>query len=460
MTENHVPQDAQPRPIIIGAGATGLSAAYQMAKMNLNPIVFEAAPTVGGLAGDFDLAEGKVEKFYHHWFGSDNEVFDLVRELGLGGSIVRRATSTGMYYSNQIFKLSSPLDLLRYSPLRPFDRLRLGLMSLEARRVKDWRGIEHLTAREWLIGLGGHRVYDQVWEPLLKGKFGKFADQVGASWMWTKLHLRGGSRGKNQKEELFYLHGGSGNFMETLARSAVSLGAEIRTDAAVDQIVVENGKAIGVVSQGTYHAASSVLSTVAPMLVAGMLGKNEEEPVLAKQVRELNQVEYLANVCVTLLVTESLSSTYWLNVADPEFPYVGVIEHTNMYEDPKWGSTKIVYLSKYLPVDDPMYTMSDEDLINFSIPHLKRMFPHFGADKIVGSHVWRAEHAQPIITPNYSRIKPAQISSVANLFMASMAHIFPEDRGVNYALKQGRELGYLVGERLLTADDLKRAQYV
>jgi protoporphyrinogen oxidase len=131
-----------------------------------------------------------------------------------------------------------------------------------------------------------------------------------------------------------------------------------------------------------------------------------------------------------------------------------------MYEDPKWGSTKIVYLSKYLPVDDPMYTMSDEDLIKFSIPHLQRMFPHFGADKIVGSHVWRAEHAQPIITPNYSRIKPAQISSVTDLFMASMAHIFPEDRGVNYALKQGRELGYLVGERLLVTDDLDRAQYV
>ena len=42
----------------------------------------------------------------------------------------------------------------------------------------DWKAIEHMTARDWLIRLGGREVFRVVWEPLLQGKFGEFADQV------------------------------------------------------------------------------------------------------------------------------------------------------------------------------------------------------------------------------------------------------------------------------------------
>ncbi|MFX5522397.1 hypothetical protein ABTD78_24315, partial [Acinetobacter baumannii] len=75
-------------------------------------------------------------------------------------------TNTGMYYANQFFKLSTPMDLLRFTPLGFFDRIRLGLLALRARRVKNWMELEDKTAEQWLKELGGESVFRVVWEPL------------------------------------------------------------------------------------------------------------------------------------------------------------------------------------------------------------------------------------------------------------------------------------------------------
>ncbi len=59
---------------------------------------------------------------------------------------------------------------------------------------------------------------------------------------------------------------------------------------------------------------------------------------------------------MVLELRHSLSDTYWLNVNDPSFPYVGIIEHTNFESPESYGGSHIVYLSKYLPASDPLYT--------------------------------------------------------------------------------------------------------
>lgn len=100
-----------------------------------------------------------------------------------------------MRYANNFFKLSAPLDLLRFSPLPFLDRIRLGLPALRARRVKDWRVLENRTAANWIREVDGERVYRVIWEPLLRGKFGNVAQEVSAVWFWNKLKLRGGSCG-------------------------------------------------------------------------------------------------------------------------------------------------------------------------------------------------------------------------------------------------------------------------
>src|SRR5687767_4544778 len=116
----------KPHVAIIGGGFTGLAAAVKLLKSGAKVTCFEADSSLGGLAGGFDIGGQMLERFYHHWFNNDRYVIDLVKEIGLEDQVVLRPTRTGMYFAKSFFKLSSPLDLLRFTPLNFLDRIRLG----------------------------------------------------------------------------------------------------------------------------------------------------------------------------------------------------------------------------------------------------------------------------------------------------------------------------------------------
>ena len=80
----------------------------------------------------------------------------------------------------------------------------------------------------------------------------------------------------------------------------------------------------------------------------------------------------------------------------PWFPFVGVIEHTNFDTSDEYGGDHIVYLSRYLPVQDPLWSYSEERYFENAKSYLKKMFPSFEDDWVVEYKIWRSEHAQPI----------------------------------------------------------------
>jgi len=426
----------------VGAGFTGLSAAYELAKAGQKVVVLEKEPTVGGLASGFEVGGFTLERFYHHWFTNDVHVMDLISDIGRSGEVVFRPTRTGMYYANKIFRLSTPVDLLKFKALGPVDRIRLGLLALKARGIKNWRAIEHLTARDWLIQMAGRRVFEIVWEPLLTGKFGPYADKVGAVWFWKKLALRGGSRDREGREVLAYYRGGFSELAEALKRKLEEMGVEVRVNEGVTGLEIEAGRVTAVHTQSGTVPADAVLMTQALPLVADLI-EGHAEPAY---VSSLRRIEYLANICLVLELDRSLSDTYWLNVNDPTFPFVGVIEHTNFEPPENYGGRHIVFLSKYLPESDPLYRMADEEVLDFAVPHLQRMFPHFRREWVGAHHVWRARFSQPIAEPGYSKLLPPEETPLSNMFITSMAQIYPEDRGTNYAIREGRRVGRKLAE--------------
>lgn len=443
--------------VIIGGGFTGLSAAYELASRGEKVIVLEKESMVGGLASGFQVGEFTLERFYHHWFTNDRHVMDLIEEIGCKDQVVFRPTRTGMYYSNTIFRLSTPLDLLKFKALSFPNRIRLGLLALRARAVRNWKAIEHLTARDWLIKLAGPEVFRVVWEPLLVGKFGPYADKVGAVWFWKKLVLRGGSRASDGREVLAYYRGGFSELAEALKRKLESMGVDIRLNAAVSAIETDrNGEACAVRLDGDPISARAVLLTQALPQIADLLEGHVDHDFVAR----LRRIDYLANICLVLELDRSLSETYWLNVNDPSFPFVGVIEHTNFEPPESYGGRHIVFLSKYLPESDALYKMPDEQVLDFAVPHLQRMFPDFQREWVTGHHVWRARFSQQIAEPNYSKLIPPEQSPIPNVLITSMAQIYPEDRGTNYAIREGRraaaDLARRFGE-VSASDSLKLA---
>ena len=379
----------QPSVAIIGGGFTGLAAAYELTKQGIKVTVHEASSDLGGLAAAFDVQGEKLERFYHHWFTNDQHVMQLIDELGLNDKVSINPTNTGVYYANNFFKLSTPWDLLNFTPLPFLDRIRLGLLALRARRVKNWQELEDKTAAQWLKELGGENVYRIVWEPLLKGKFGPVAEQISAVWFWNKLKLRGGSRGKGGEERLAYFKGGFVALVDALAERIQIQGGLVVTHSKVSTIEPMESQ-WQVTTSTDKFIVDHVIITPALPLIADMIQTWASADYLAS----LRRIQYLANVCLVLQLKHSLSDTYWLNVNDPSFPFVGVIEHTNFERPESYAGRHIVYLSKYLPHTDELFQMTPDQVLDYALPYLQKMFPDLqqGLDFLIIRYGERVGH--------------------------------------------------------------------
>src|SRR5215470_14123315 len=106
-----------PHVVIIGAGFSGLAAGFELSQRGVRVTILEQDAEIGGLAGSFRVKNERLEKFYHHWFTNDTYILQLVKELGTQQQVLFRPARTGMYFAHDFFKLSTPLDLLRFTPL-------------------------------------------------------------------------------------------------------------------------------------------------------------------------------------------------------------------------------------------------------------------------------------------------------------------------------------------------------
>jgi protoporphyrinogen oxidase len=448
MTDTLSPQNSdQPsdsKIVIIGAGFTGLAAGYELTKLRLRPTILEAEPEPGGLAGTFKVGETRLERFYHHWFTNDRFLMELAAELGLANLLIHRPTLTGIYYTNSLFRLSSPLDVLRFQPLSIPHRLRLGMMLLAARSIRHWHDLDDEPAAVWLRRLCGEKVYRTVWEPLLRGKFGDYADRISAAWFWSKFKLRGSSRGHDGREQLVYCKGGFATLADAMIRKIEAAGGRVITGSPVTALSTAKGR-ITSVSTGNHNYPADAVMLTTPLPIAAKLLSGHVPQVYWEN---LLRIRFLANRCLVLELDRALSDLYWINVNDPSFPFVGVIEHTNFVGDAAYGGRHIVYLSRYCAADDPFLWFTDNEALAFALPYLKRMFPALEPHMILEAHSWQADYAQPLVEVGYSKLIPPHDTPIDGVYLATMAQVYPEDRGTNYAIRDGRKVAVALAQSL------------
>src|SRR5512146_1290396 len=88
--------------VIIGAGPAGLTAAYELVKRNIRPIVLEKADRVGG------LSRTEVYKGYHfdiggHRFYTKVEGIQQLWQEMLGEDLLRVPRLSRIHYHNRFF---------------------------------------------------------------------------------------------------------------------------------------------------------------------------------------------------------------------------------------------------------------------------------------------------------------------------------------------------------------------
>ncbi len=162
--------------IIVGAGITGLTAAYEAQRRGLRPLVLEASARAGGLIRTDRMEGFTIEAGPDSVLAQKPAGLDLIRELGLGNQIieVRKPGGAFVLRGRNLYKLPSPSllglpltwrALATYNLLPWSARLRMALEPLvPARRSQDDESIGSFFRRRF----GGATV-DLIAQPLLGG---------------------------------------------------------------------------------------------------------------------------------------------------------------------------------------------------------------------------------------------------------------------------------------------------
>jgi protoporphyrinogen oxidase len=444
------------RIAVLGAGMTGLVAAYRLASEH-ECDVYERWPGLGGQVATLDVGDGHLlERYYHHLFTSDRHIAELYEELGMEGAIEWIPSSVAIFTDGASHPFTSPLDLLRFGPLSLRARLRMGLSTLRLQRgdgrVEDFEGE---TARSWIERSMGREPWEKVWGPLMRGKFGERADEISMAWLWKRLTVRRQASGRELgREHLGYPHGGWQPLLERLREQVEAGGGRVLIDRPAARLD-RDGSGLTVswgapeswrkghdpqdFDAGGEERYDAVIATVPNDVFERLLAPSLTEAVGEQYLGRLRSIEYHEALCMLLELDRRFSDFYWTNVADPEIPFVGLVEQTNLVPEERYGGRRFLYIANYVERGDPLLRLSPEELLDRYEPGLRRVNPGFERGWVRSLWSFREPAAQPVVTVGYGDRIPSLDTGVRGLVLANTTQIYPEDRGTNYSVRLGGE---------------------
>ncbi len=450
------------RVAVLGAGVAGLVCAYRLTQAGHVCDVYERWPGLGGQAATLDVGGGDLlERYYHHLFTSDRHIVSLYEELGMGDELEWKPSSMAFFLEGRQWAFTTPLDLLRFGPLSIYARLRMGLaVFLLQKRAKRVEPFESITAREWIESRMGRAPWRKIWGPLLRGKFGTRAEDISMAWLWSKLTLRRQLEGEEAKQELLGYPAHSWELLFDALRDAIVAGGGrvlIDRPAAAVRRAGEGEEGRFVVTAGAAGSFrgghdprafahldgeehyDAVVATVPSDVFAGLLDADLAAAIGPQYLARLDAAEYHTALCLLLELDRQFSPFYGTNIADPELPFVGLVEHTNFISPERYGGRRFLYVANYLAPGDPLLSLDVDELLDAYLPGLVKVQPKFSTDWIEARWLHREPAAQPIVTVGYHRRIPPLQTGVPGLVLANTTQIYPEDRGTNYSVRLGTD---------------------
>ena len=430
---------------IIGAGITGLTTGYKLSKLGHEVEIFESASFSGGQASTINFENFEIEKAYHHLFVTDKAILELYKELDLEDELEWYKSKVATFAEKKIWSTTSPIDLLKLPIIPLKDRINLALISLRLKLIKNWKKLESISAYQWLSKHVSDRTFEIIFEPLLRGKFGRYYKDICMPWFWAKIQTRVSSRNKKFDEILCYPKNSFSLLIKKLENEIQNQGGSIKHNHLITSINTQDNKvsSVNYISDNkSKHIENfdAVVSTAPYSILSRLI-------TLDKSITEkMNKVQYMSAVVMILILKNPISNYYWLSIADKEFPFLGIIEHTNLLPKEKYNNNNIVYITNYVEEDNELLDMNYEEVIEKYTPFIKSINNTFSKNEIIDYKFNKINYAQPIIPINYSSYRIPIKLPVLGLYSANTAQIYPEDRGTNYSVDLGQKVTNIILE--------------
>ncbi|HYC32297.1 MAG TPA: NAD(P)/FAD-dependent oxidoreductase [Gemmatimonadales bacterium] len=413
---------------IVGGGLLGMDLAARLTRQGHRVTILEGAARSGGLAAPARIGAYTWDRFYHVVLQSDSYLRALLDELGL--ELHWKPTRTGFYLDGRLLPLSTTLDFLRFPALGPVDKARLGATILHASRIREWRPLEAITAREWLTRWSGPQGWERLWRPLLRAKLGDNAEVASAAFIWAIIARMYGARRTGRKQETFgYVDGGYASILRRFDEHLGRLGVETVYGARATEVRSIGTRVLVSTTVGAREFDDVVLTIPCSRIA-------EVCPQLSEAERaRLRGVRYQGITCAALLLEQPLAECYITNIADADVPFTAVIEMTALVDRAAFGGNTLVYLPKYLTQDDPFWSKTDAEIEAEWLGALERMFPRFRRSQVKVFQVSRVREMLAVTTLNYSAtLLPPSATSADGVYVVNSAQIANGTLNVNETL--------------------------
>lgn len=417
---------------IIGGGPMGLYLGYLLIKKGYKIRIFEANKKAGGHARPFKIRNILIEIFYHFFYKNDHyNAMKWVNAFSNRNKIYWKDIDTEIVRKNNknklnFDKLSDILKTYKFDSLKIF--FNLFLISF----FKIPPSLKSVPAYKWSNIKFGKKFSNEIWIPLLKGKFEKRWKNISALWLSTRIKRHLSTKSVAEKKSMFgYL---INTYLDTINKNITFIkknNSKIIYNSKIKKTVISNNKITKIITNkiNTISKNEKIISTI-PLFTLKKIVNNRKLKYLSK-FKGIGVI-----VCIFLSKTK-LSNKYWTSVSDEKMPFNAIIQQNNLYPKSK---EYIVYTSKYTSEFSKFYKMNNDELAKEIFSNIEKIYRNFSKKDIIEFKIFKSKNAAPI--PDIKTVSnlPSFKSPITNLWHGGLEYIYPEDRGVGNSIEISEKL--------------------
>ncbi len=394
--------------VVIGAGPAGLSAAYELVKSGIQPIVFEQSGTVGGIARTENYKGYHFDVGGHRFFSKIEYINHLWQEM-LGENLLSVQRLSRIYYKGRFFKYPIVLSnaLVNLGPLES------ALILLSYLRVQLRPNMEESTFEQWVSNRFGSRLYGTFFKTYTEKVWGIACNQIRADWAAQRIKglslmaavsnaILRTQKTRTLVNQFIYPLKGPGMMWRSFQQAIEAGGGQIHFDSEVLQIGSENGRVVSVSCSQNGQLFDMPADQVISTMPMDRLIKALHRSVPSGVADAADGLSYRSFLIVNLIVRRrELFKDQWIYVHSPEV-LVGRIQNfknwsTAMVPDPEMSSVGMEY---FCNEGDEIWTMPDAQLIALATSELDELGLAQGQE-VVDGFVVRQSQAYPVYDQDY-----------------------------------------------------------